>query len=40
MGRKLGAEFLGTFVEYPQRQKVGSFSLDAVLEQMQKAKSN
>ncbi len=34
------AEFLGTFREYPQRQKVGSFSLDKVLEQMQNAKTN
>ena len=34
------AEFLSTFKEFPQRQKVGSFSLDHVLEQMQKAKRN
>jgi len=34
------AEFLGTFIEYPQRQEVGSFSLDKVLAQMQKAKRN
>jgi len=34
------AEFLATFKEYPQRQKVGSFSLDQVLEQMQSAKRN
>ena len=34
------AEFLETFKEYPQRQKVGSFSLDQVLEQMQGAKRN
>ena len=34
------AEFLATFQEYPQRQKVGSFSLDQVLEQMQSAKRN
>lgn len=34
------AEFLGTFKEFPQRQKVGSFSLDKVLEQMESAKRN
>jgi arylsulfatase len=34
------AEFLATFQDYPQRQKVGSFSLDQVLEQMQSAKRN
>jgi arylsulfatase len=34
------AEFLGTFKEFPQRQEVGSFSLDRVLEQMQSAKRN
>lgn len=34
------AEFLGTFKEYPQRQAVGSFSLDKVLEQMESAKRN
>lgn len=34
------AEFLGTFKDFPQRQKVGSFSLDQVLEQMQGAKRN
>lgn len=34
------AEFLGTFKEYPQRQAVGSFSLDKVLEQMQSARRN
>jgi arylsulfatase len=34
------AEFLATFKDYPQRQKVGSFSLDQVLEQMQSAKRN
>ena len=34
------AAFLATFKEYPQRQKVGSFSLDQVLEQMQGAKRN
>ncbi len=34
------SEFLASFKEYPQRQKVGSFSLDQVLEQMQGAKRN
>jgi arylsulfatase len=34
------AEFLTTFKEFPQRQEVGSFSLDKVLEQMQGAKRN
>jgi len=34
------AEFLETFKEYPQRQKVGSFSLDKVLEKMQHAQQN
>ncbi len=34
------AEFLATFKDFPQRQKVGSFSLDLVLEQMQGAKRN
>ena len=33
-------KFLATFKEFPQRQKVGSFSLDQVLEQMQSAKKN
>ena len=28
-------QFLGTFKEFPQRQKVGSFSLDRVLESLQ-----
>ena len=28
------AEFLQTFKEYPQRQPIGSFSLDKVLESM------
>ena len=32
-------EFLETFREFPQRQQVGSFSLDRVLESMQKAGS-
>jgi arylsulfatase len=27
--------FLATFKEYPQRQKVGSFSLDQVLQSLQ-----
>ena len=34
------AEFLVTFKDYPQRQAVGSFSLDKVLDQMQSAKRN
>ena len=34
------AEFLATFKEFPQRQKVGSFSLDQVLEQMENAQRN
>jgi len=34
------AEFLMTFKEFPQRQEVGSFSLDKVLAQMQSAKRN
>jgi arylsulfatase len=34
------SEFLSTFKEFPQRQAVGSFSLDQVLEQMQKAQNN
>jgi len=34
------AEFLTTFKDFPQRQAVGSFSLDKVLEQMQGAKRN
>ena len=34
------AEFLATFKEFPQRQEVGSFSLDKVLEQMESAKRN
>jgi arylsulfatase len=32
-------EFLSTFKEFPQRQKVGSFSLDRVLESLQSAPS-
>ena len=34
------AKFLSTFKEFPQRQAVGSFSLDKVMEQMNKAKRN
>ena len=34
------AKFLATFKEFPQRQPVGSFSLDLVLEQMENAKGN
>jgi arylsulfatase len=34
------AEFLATFKDYPQRQEVGSFSLDQVLAQMKSAKRN
>lgn len=30
-------EFLATFKDYPQRQEIGSFSLDQVMEQMNKA---
>ena len=30
------ARFLGTFKEFPPSQKVGSFSLDQVLETLQK----
>ena len=30
-------QFLATFREYPQRQKVGSFSLDQVLETLKNA---
>ncbi len=33
-------EFLMTFQDYPQRQAVGSFSLDKVLDQIQDAKKN
>ena len=33
-------EFLETFKEYPQRQAIGSFSLDRVMDQMNSAKSN
>lgn len=36
---KIG-EFLATFKDFPQRQEVGSFSLDKVLEQMESAKRN
>ena len=32
--------FLGTFKEYPPRQKPGSFSLDRVLEELQKGQTN
>ena len=34
------AEFLATFKEYPQRQEVGSFSLDKVLDAMKSAQKN
>ena len=33
-------EFLGTFVEYPPRQKPASFSIDQVLENMQRSATN
>ena len=33
-------QFLGTFKEFPQRQKVGSFSLDKVLESLQQRGGN
>ena len=33
-------EFLMTFKEFPQRQAVGSFSLDQVLEQIQSSQKN
>ena len=33
-------EFLATFREYPQRQKVGSFNLDQVLESLQQPATN
>ena len=33
-------EFLATFREYPQRQKVGSFNLDQVMESLQQPASN
>jgi len=29
-------QFLGTFKEFPQRQKVGSFNLNQVLDSLQK----
>jgi arylsulfatase len=31
------AEFLATFKEYPPRQKAASFTIDQVLQKMQKA---
>jgi arylsulfatase len=34
------AQFLGTFKEFPQRQKAASFNLDSVLEQMQAEKGD
>ena len=34
------AEFLATFKEFPQRQEVGSFSLDKVLDAMKSAQKN
>ena len=33
-------QFLATFREFPQRQEVGSFSLDKVLDAMQAAQKN
>lgn len=33
-------EFFMTFKDYPQRQSVGSFSLDKVLEQIQASQKN
>jgi hypothetical protein len=33
-------EFLATFREYPQRQRVGSFNLDQVMESLQTPASN
>jgi hypothetical protein len=33
-------KFLGTFKEYPQRQPIGSFSLDKVMESMKSAGNN
>ena len=32
------AQFLGTFKEFPQRQKAASFNLDSVLEKLQENK--
>jgi len=34
------AQFLGTFKEYPPSQKVGSFSLDKVMETLQNAQTS
>ena len=33
-------KFLATFREFPQRQEVGSFSLDKVLDAMKRAQKN
>ncbi len=38
--QKVVGEFLGTFKEYPPRQKPGSFSLDRVLEELQDGRTN
>ena len=38
--QKVIGDFLGTFVEYPPRQKPGSFSLDRVLEELQEGRTN
>jgi hypothetical protein len=34
-GQQYVGQFLGTFKEFPPRQKAGSFSLDKVLESLQ-----
>jgi len=38
--QQIVGNFLQTFVEYPPRQKPGSFSLDRVLEKLQEGKTN
>ncbi len=35
----IATEFLKTFVEYPSRQGPGSFSVDAIMKQLESARS-
>ena len=38
--QQIVGQFIGTFKEYPPSQKVGSFSLDQVLEKLQQSGSS
>ena len=40
MAKRQFTQFLAIFKEFPQRQKVGSFNLDRVLESLQQSADN